>query len=48
MTFTSGRPALAITNGSPFAAASTRRERWVFASWMFTFFMGTSGPGPAP
>src|SRR5689334_429269 len=31
-TFTSGFPALAMTNDSPFAARSTRRERCVFAS----------------
>jgi hypothetical protein len=31
-TLTSGLPALAMTNASPFAARSTRRESWVFAS----------------
>jgi hypothetical protein len=32
-TFTSGLPALAITNGSPLTARSTSFESWVFASW---------------
>ncbi len=39
MTLTSGFPALAMTNGSPFAANSTNRDRWVFASWMLTVRM---------
>lgn len=30
-TFTLGRPALAMMKGSPWAARSTRRERWVLA-----------------
>src|SRR6185312_16360580 len=34
ITFTSGLPAFAITNGSPLAAWSTRRDRWVLASWI--------------
>jgi hypothetical protein len=32
VTLTSGLPALAITNGSPLAARSTSRDRWVLAS----------------
>src|SRR5205807_336513 len=35
-TLTSGLPALAIMKGSPFAARSTNRERWVLASWILT------------
>ena len=31
-TFAIGFPAFAITNGSPLAACSTKRDRWVFAS----------------
>ncbi len=31
-----GLLARAITTSSPFAAASTKRERWVFAAWMLT------------
>jgi hypothetical protein len=34
VTFTNGLPALAMMNGSPFAASSTRRDKCVFASWM--------------
>lgn len=32
-------PALAITKGSPFEAASTSLDSWVFASCMLTVFM---------
>src|SRR5215472_5863079 len=39
VTLTSGLPAFAMMNGSPLAAASTRRERWVLASWMLTVRM---------
>src|SRR5438552_16329497 len=35
-TLTSGLPALAMMNGSPLAARSTSRDRWVLASWMLT------------
>ena len=31
-----GRPARAMMISSPFAARSTRREKCVLASWMFT------------
>jgi hypothetical protein len=31
-----GRPALPMTISSPLAALSTRREKWVLASWMLT------------
>src|SRR5579863_8702427 len=41
-TLTNGLPALAMMNGSPFAAASTSRERWVFASWILTVFIKLS------
>ena len=39
MTFTSGRPDLAMMKASPRAASSTSRERWGFASWMPPCFM---------
>src|SRR5690606_39050673 len=39
ITFTIGLPALAMTTVSPAAARSTRRERWVLASWMLTVDM---------
>jgi len=37
VTRTMGLPALQITKLSPAAASSTRRDRWVFASCMFTW-----------
>jgi hypothetical protein len=41
VTLTHGLPALAMTNGSPFAACSTSRESRGFTSWMLTAFIRT-------
>src|SRR5579863_351193 len=41
-TLTSGLPALAMMNGSPFAAASTSRDSCVLASWILTVFIKLS------
>ena len=42
VTFTSGLPALAVTNGSPAAARWTNRDRWVLASLILTVSMWAS------
>lgn len=39
VTFTIGLPALAMMKDSPFAALSTKRDRWVLASWMLIVSM---------